>query len=609
MTDELDPRGYGPSRSRRQPSGRQSTGTSGRYDGYDGDRFDQGGSPRRGERGWGDAEPTGGYDRGYGPDPYAPAGYEEHTGGHGRGGYGPDPYARTGYEERTGGYGRGYEEHTGGHGRGYEEHTGGHGRGGYGPDPYARGGYEEHPGGYGRGGHDEHAGGYAPGYGDPHAPTGTYPGYEERAGGFGRGGPEEMTGGFARVFEPDVTGGFPGWDGEEDDTGGRPRKGRPKGKGRGKKKSRRGRTIVALVVTLLLFAGMGGAAFYGLGRIRDFFTVADYDTGGTGSVMVEIKKGQLIADMAQTLAAKDVVKSAKAFVNAANDNPKSRTIEPGNYKLRQKMRATDALGMLLARDKDGKLVNKVVSGVTIPEGKTVKQTLVLLAKATGIPLADFQAAAKKGPIELGVPDWWFKRGDKKPVTKSLEGFLFPSTYEFEPNATAEDILKQMVNQFNTVAGELNFAERVQNERHVSPYEALIVASLAQAEAGNKDDLGKVARVAYNRVYGGTFPCNCLQFDVLINYWRELNGKAMVASKDQTDAERNAVTPYGYNVAGLPLTPIDNPSKEALQGAMDPPKGTWLYFVAIDKEGHSAFATTLEQHRANEQKACAAKIIC
>ena len=54
---------------------------------------------------------------------------------------------------------------------------------------------------------------------------------------------------------------------------------------------------------------------------------------------------------------------------------------------------------------------------------------------------------------------------------------------------------------------------MQKERKISPYEALIVASLAQAEAGNAEDLGKVARVAYNRVYSGNIPCNCLQFDV------------------------------------------------------------------------------------------------
>ena len=87
------------------------------------------------------------------------------------------------------------------------------------------------------------------------------------------------------------------------------------------------------------------------------------------------------------------------------------------------------------------------------------------------------------------------------MTKSIEGFLFPDTYEFAPKPTADKVLRTMVNRFLTVAGEMKFAENVQTNRGgITPYEALIVASLAQAEAGNKDDLGKVARVAYNRVY-------------------------------------------------------------------------------------------------------------
>ena len=74
---------------------------------------------------------------------------------------------------------------------------------------------------------------------------------------------------------------------------------------------------------------------------------------------------------------------------------------------------------------------------------------------------------------------------------------------------------------------------MQKERKISPYEALIVASLAQAEAGNVADLGKVARVAYNRVYSGNFPCNCLQFDVTVNYYYQLTGKPTKPSKDMT----------------------------------------------------------------------------
>jgi len=365
---------------------------------------------------------------------------------------------------------------------------------------------------------------------------------------------------------------------------------------RKKRGGRRGKTFAAFLLALLLLAGLAGGAWYGYDRIHGFFTSPDYSGGGTGEVVVQVKPGETLAEIGNTLVTAGVVKSAGAFVKAAQANSLSQNIQPGSYKLRKQMRASDALTLLLD------LKNKVSAKVTIPEGRSAKQTYLLLEKATKIPAAQFEAAAKD-PLALKVPDWWFERRDGKPVTKSIEGFLFPDTYEFDPNMTAPQILQKMVDRFLTVTGELKFAERVQRERGgISPYEALIVASLAQAEAGNPDDLGKVARVAYNRVYSGKFHCNCLQFDVGVNYYWELTGKPTKASKDMTDADLyDPKNPYATHVKpGLPPTPISNPGKLALQGAMAPPEGAWLFFVAIDKQGHSAFAVTDAEHERNKQ---------
>jgi UPF0755 protein len=367
------------------------------------------------------------------------------------------------------------------------------------------------------------------------------------------------------------------------------------------KSSGRGKTVFALIMALVLLGGIGGGAFYGFDRIQGYFITPDYDGAGTGEVLVEIKQGALIADMADTLYAAGVIKSAKAFVEAAAENSRSRNIQPGTYKVRKQMSAEQALLMLLD------LKNKVTNRVTIPEGRTAKNIYKLLSEKTKIPVKEFEAAAKD-PEALGVPDWWFKRTDGKPVKKSIEGFLFPDTYEIPPKATAEGILSMMVENFLAVTSEMKFADRVQDERHIAPYEALIVASLAQAEAGHPDDLGKVARVAYNRVYGD-FDCNCLEMDVTVNYYLELTGKKTKTSKEMTQAELNDTkNPYSRKLPGLPPTPIDNPGKQALEAAMDPPSGKWLYFVAIDREGHSKFAETYEEHLRNEAKAKEAGII-
>ncbi|PWR09879.1 endolytic transglycosylase MltG [Micromonospora acroterricola] len=363
----------------------------------------------------------------------------------------------------------------------------------------------------------------------------------------------------------------------------------------------RGKTFLALLLALVLLGGIGGGAFYGFDRIQNYFVTPDYDGAGTGEVTVEIKQGALLADMADALVTADVVKSQKAFIEAAEANSRSKNIQPGTYKLRKQMSGASAITAMLD------LKNKIVNGLTIPEGRTSKNIYKLLSEKTKIPVKEFEAAAKD-PEGLGVPDWWFKRDDGKKVVKSVEGFLFPDTYEIPPKATAESILKLMVDNFLSVTGEMKFADRVQAERKVSPYEALIVSSLAQAEAGNKDDLGKVARVAYNRVYG-EFNCNCLEMDVTVNYYLESIGKPTKTSAQMTAAELDdPKNPYNRKLKGLVPTPINNPGRQALEGAMAPPPGKWLYFVAIDREGHSAFAETYEGHQRNEARAREAGII-
>ncbi|MCA2214665.1 endolytic transglycosylase MltG [Jidongwangia harbinensis] len=364
---------------------------------------------------------------------------------------------------------------------------------------------------------------------------------------------------------------------------------------RGGKGGGAGTSTVAFLMAFILLAVLGGGAFLGYNKIKDFFTAADYDGPGTGTVQVQIKENSSLTQMGNVLVEADVVKSTKAFVEAAEENPRGQNIQSGTFKLRKQMSGDEAVKLLL----DPK--SRVSKGVTIPEGKTTFQVYDILAKGTGIPVADFKAAAKD-PEALGVPDFWFNRTDDQKVTKSIEGFLFPDTYEFEPNATAAEILETMVQHFMSVAKKLDFVAKVEQDRDISPYEALTVASLAQAEGGIQEDYGKIARVAYNRLYSGDFFCDCLEFDVGINYYYQLTGRPTKPSGKMTDEElRDPKNPYRlHGKPGLTPTPINNPGEAALRAAMNPPKGPWLYFVAIDKKGRSAFATTNEEHNRNRQ---------
>lgn len=368
------------------------------------------------------------------------------------------------------------------------------------------------------------------------------------------------------------------------------------------KKGRAGRSFIALLVVLVVLGGVGYGGWYGVNWLLNEATVAeDYPGEGTDPVTVEVLAGQNLNEIGQTLVDADVVASAGAWQAAVEANPDSASIQPGFYELRLQMRAELALEMLLNLD------NRVVEQVTIPEGRSSFNTYALLSQELDIPVKEFKKAAKD-PIGLGVPDFWYNRTDGKEVKPSIEGFLFPSTYDFPPDPTAEDVLRSMVDQFLTVAEDINFVERVESERNIAPYEALIVASLAQAEAGRAADLGKVARVAYNRVYGDTteLGCsNCLQFDVTVNYWFEKTDQPTKSSAEMTAEELyDPENPYNLGVEGLVPTPINNPGQAAMEAAMAPPEGDWIYFVAINEDGKSAFADTYAEHCQNVQQAIA-----
>lgn len=360
---------------------------------------------------------------------------------------------------------------------------------------------------------------------------------------------------------------------------------------RGGGKGGGGKSAVAFLMAFVLLALLGGGLFFGYNKVRGFFTADDYDGKGTGTVQVQIKDNSTLTDMGNVLVDADVVKSTKAFTDAAEENPRGKNIQSGTFNMRKQMSAAEAVTLLLDP------AARVSNGVTIPEGKTANQVYDILAKESGIPVDEFKKAGAD-PEKLGVPDFWFNRTDGQKVTKSIEGFLFPDTYEFEPKATATEMLETMVQHFLKVAEQIDFVNKAENNRKISPYEVLTVASLSQAEAGNADDLGKVARVAYNRLYGD--PAMPLEYDVGINYFYQLNGKPTKPSSKMTAAElRDPKNPYRlHDKTGLTPTPINNPGKAALEGALNPPQGNWLFFVAIDKEGHSAFAATNAEHERN-----------
>ena len=326
---------------------------------------------------------------------------------------------------------------------------------------------------------------------------------------------------------------------------------------------RRGRSLAALLVVVVMLGGLGGGIWYGGSRVLAAFQgTPDYPGTGTGTVMVQVNPGDTATDVARTLAAADVVKSPQAFVSAALADPRSRGLQPGTYKLRKQMKATAALDLLLDP------ASRIRSRVTLPEGLSVAQALERITRSTGIPLAELRGAAQNSTA-LGLPPYAGGR---------LEGFLYPATYDVEPGTSATAVLRMMVAKFTEVAAETEIAQRGPAVR-LNPYQVVIVASLIEREARVASDGPKISRVIQNRL-GRGIP---LAIDATILYGLGRH------SGQLTQADLEKMTPYNTRkVRGLPPTPIASPGKTAIESALTPARGDWLYYVIMDKQGHHFF---------------------
>ena len=329
------------------------------------------------------------------------------------------------------------------------------------------------------------------------------------------------------------------------------------------------RKTIVLLVALGLVVGTGAFAVSALWPLVTSLTAGtDYVGAGSGLVSVAVHDGDTSRTIGAALARAGVVKTAGAFEDAAASNPESGNIQPGVYTLHSKMSSRLALGMLLSP------ANRKISRVTIREGLWTSEIISKLAAATGQPLASYTAALKD-PSSLGLP---------AQANGNVEGYLFPSTYSFEPKITAATQLQTMVSkaleELSTLGVSPDKAQRV-----------LTVASIVEAEAQAATDRPKVARVIENRLAKG-MP---LQLDTTVSFIAQLRGKV-----GTTDAQRAVKSPYNtYLVAGLPPGPIDSPGVLSIQAALSPTPGPWLYFVAVNPTtGETRFAVDAAGHAAN-----------
>ena len=322
------------------------------------------------------------------------------------------------------------------------------------------------------------------------------------------------------------------------------------------------RRVVAGIAVLTVLSGLG---FVFRSEIRSTFEAAlGNDFAGTNATAVQfvVEPGQSGSVIIQNLVDQGIVKDFRLTNRLASEQ--NTTFFPGTYPLRIEMKSLDALRIL------GDHANAIVNRVTIREGLRLAGVFAELSAATGIPVQEFKAAAGN------LAD--FRVGANAP---SLEGYLFPATYSFEPDASAREILQTMNAR---MIEELDRFGVPQKQWH----RVLTLAALVQAEARLKPDFYKASRTFLNRINVGMK----LQSDATVSYG--VNGKTV----STTAADR--ANDNGYNTylhEGLPVGPISAPGSTAIDAALHPAVGDWLYFCTVNlATGETWFSNTYAEHR-------------
>jgi UPF0755 protein len=246
------------------------------------------------------------------------------------------------------------------------------------------------------------------------------------------------------------------------------------------------------------------------------------------------------------------------------------TLVPGTYQ----MATNEPYSTVLYILQNGPL--PVTYQLVVPEGFTVHQIAAAVGhlKGAGISEQAFLQAAMGGQV----------RSPYEPATSNdLEGLLFPATYPIQQGETADDLVQYMVATFDTHAAALGISSAAQRLGY-SPYQIVIVASIVEREVKFEADRGGVASVIYNRLVRGT-PIGAES--TLLYGLGEPKGPVVIT------------TPNPYNTLvnkGLPPTPISNPGIPSLEAAMNPPKTTYLYWVEINPDGATSFASNEVQFK-------------
>jgi peptidoglycan lytic transglycosylase G len=347
--------------------------------------------------------------------------------------------------------------------------------------------------------------------------------------------------------------------------------------------TRDSKLLRVLAVTGLVAVGV--TAVFLLGRVLAGFASEGSTTTTVVAgvpVTIDVPQGASARSIGEILESEGVV-GQRDLIDVLESQGLASQLKPGVYHFVTGMSPEDVATRLVAGP------DVANDTVIVLEGVTVEAAITSLAEQTGVPEDDFASALTDGSVTS--PYLPSELPDGADPLARWEGLLYPARYEIRPDDTPAEILQQMADEM------VDRVESIDRSRFaelgITTYDALIIASLIQREAGVPGDRPLISSVIHNRLAAG-MP---LQIDATVVYALGGSPGRVLAEHLQIDSPWNT-----YRTTGLPPTPIGTVQIESLAAAVDPATTNYLYYVLVSKDGTHGFSETLEEHRQKIEQA-------
>ncbi len=345
---------------------------------------------------------------------------------------------------------------------------------------------------------------------------------------------------------------------------------------------RRKKRSKSFIFFLLALAGVGLAI--GLYLHCRFLIYPPSADNNPSPQTITIQSGQSVEQIAKLLEENKIIRSPFWFKFFVWRKGVGERLQAGKYQLTSAMPIPEIIDILAA----GKVVNEEKT-ITIIEGWTLEEIAQYLKKGGHISSQEEKRllAARVGewPFSFAKPDFF----SSAPASASLEGYLFPDTYRLAPNATLEDILQKMFNNFSAKLSPQMRAD-IQKSGYTL-HQIITLASIVEKEVRNPQEMKVVAGILHKRLKMGMK----LEVDSTVNYLTKKKTPSASWQDLQIDSPYNT-----YKYYGLPPGPIASPGLAAIQAAIYPQESPYLFYLNRQDTGETIFSRTYQEHLRNKR---------